>query len=598
MAGREQGAHGGWMAGLVCLFVLLAGQGSAEVRLDVRGGDRALTADLRAASLLAAPGGTEALDAHEVLASASADYARLVDILYRHGHYGGTVSIRLDGREADSVSALALPDVFRDVDIRVDPGPLFRFGTVRIAPLADGTELPPAFAPGATALSGVIVEAVGVALAAWREAGRAVAAPVAQSIVANHGAATLDVVIRLDPGPAVRFGTLRLVGDSAVRPARIRAIAALPEGALFTPSELDRSARRLRRTEAFSSVTLTGSGRIAGDGTMDVDLAVTDQKPRRFGLGAELSPGEGGTLSGFWLHRNLLGGAERFRIDAEIVNIGGQTGGVDAVLGLRLGVPAILGGDTNGYASAEISHLDEPDFRANRAAFGLGVDRILSDRLQVSAGLGLSYAATTDSFGTRMFRLATLPVSATWDRRDDRLDAVRGSYAAMEAKPFYDLGAGATGLRLQADARTYRTVGGLGLAARVQAGTVVGTALTATPPDFLFYSGGATTVRGQPYQSLAVDLGGGLSAGGRSFLALSAELRADVAGPFGAVVFADMGYVGPESFYNGSGAWHAGMGLGLRYMTGVGPIRLDLAVPVAGTTGAGLQLYLGIGQAF
>ena len=69
-------------------------------------------------------------------------------------------------------------------------------------------------------------------------------------------------------------------------------------------------------------------------------------------------------------------------------------------------------------------------------------------------------------------------------------------------------------------------------------------------------------------------------------------------GAFGAVAFADAGFVGPGAFFAGGGAWHAGAGLGLRYKTGVGPIRLDLAVPVAGTTGAGWQLYLGIGQAF
>ena len=41
-----------------------------------------------------------------------------------------------------------------------------------------------------------------------------------------------------------------------------------------------------------------------------------------------------------------------------------------------------------------------------------------------------------------------------------------------------------------------------------------------------------------------------------------------------------------------------GAGLGLRYATAIGPIRLDLAVPVGGSTGDGLQIYLGLGQAF
>jgi len=66
----------------------------------------------------------------------------------------------------------------------------------------------------------------------------------------------------------------------------------------------------------------------------------------------------------------------------------------------------------------------------------------------------------------------------------------------------------------------------------------------------------------------------------------------------GAAVFADFGYIGSESFFDGSGAWHSGAGIGLRYQTTLGPIRFDVAAPTGGDTGDGVQLYLGIGQAF
>jgi len=45
--------------------------------------------------------------------------------------------------------------------------------------------------------------------------------------------------------------------------------------------------------------------------TLDIEATLTDAKPRRFGFGAELSSLEGLAVTGFWLHRNLLGGAER-----------------------------------------------------------------------------------------------------------------------------------------------------------------------------------------------------------------------------------------------------------------------------------------------
>ena len=66
----------------------------------------------------------------------------------------------------------------------------------------------------------------------------------------------------------------------------------------------------------------------------------------------------------------------------------------------------------------------------------------------------------------------------------------------------------------------------------------------------------------------------------------------------GVVAFVDVGSVGSGSFLSGSSDWHAGAGVGIRYDTGFGPIRFDIATPVSGDTGDGVQFYVGIGQAF
>ena len=79
----------------------------------------------------------------------------------------------------------------------------------------------------------------------------------------------------------------------------------------------------------------------------------------------------------------------------------------------------------------------------------------------------------------------------------------------------------------------------------------------------------------------------------------SAEARVGFTDTISGVAFYDWGYVGPESFPDGSGASHSGAGLGLRYNTGIGPIRVDLAAPVHGDADASsYYLYIGIGQAF
>jgi translocation and assembly module TamA len=196
--------------------------------------------------------------------------------------------------------------------------------------------------------------------------------------------------------------------------------------------------------------------------------------------------------------------------------------------------------------------------------------------------------------------LLSFPTAVTLDRRDDPLNATQGFFVRAELEPFSILNQGQAGARYGLDLRGYRAFGAAErtvLAGRLQFAGLFGPDAQDAPPDFLLYSGGGGTVRGQPYQSLDVDYGTS-SLGGRSFLGLSTEMRVDVIDSIGVVGFADAGYVGAESLMDGSGDWHAGAGLGLRYDTPVGPIRFDVAGPVAGDTGSGVQIYIGIGQAF
>ena len=132
---------------------------------------------------------------------------------------------------------------------------------------------------------------------------------------------------------------------------------------------------------------------------------------------------------------------------------------------------------------------------------------------------------------------------------------------------------------------------------------MVGASLIGTPREDLFYSGGGGTVRGQPYQSLGVSilrdsLNDPFRTGGTYFLGASLEARAKVSDNIGVVGFVDVGQIGVNGFFNEFSDWHAGAGIGVRYATAVGPIRLDLAVPVGGNTGSGMQIYVGLGQAF
>ncbi len=90
----------------------------------------------------------------------------------------------------------------------------------------------------------------------------------------------------------------------------------------------------------------------------------------------------------------------------------------------------------------------------------------------------------------------------------------------------------------------------------------------------------------------------GKPAGGDGLLEAGLELRQRFGLHWGGAAFVDAGSVS-ESAVPGSGELAIGVGLGVRYFTPVGPLRVDLATPLDPSSGdAPVQLYIGIGQAF
>ncbi len=584
-----------------CAIALVCATGASaqEVRLV---SDAARSA-LNDASLLRA---LEAGSApQDYIAAARADYRRLLTALYASGYYGGTISITVDGREAANIAPLDAPNTIREVVITVAPGDQFTFGDVQIFPLPPQTTLLEDLGPRRTAESAEIGAVVQDGISSWRDLGYAKARVADQRIIARHADAKLDVNVALDTGPRLRFGPLSVSGNRNVSDDRVREIAGLPVGEVFSPQEMAAAARRLRRTGTFASVALAEDDQIGPNDTLPISAQLSEANPRRIGFGIELATIEGLTLSSFWLHRNLLGGAERIRVDAEVSGISGETGGIDYRLGGTFTRPATFGPDTDYFLSAEISRQDEPEFLIDKIGVETGFSRILSDDLTVRAAVGVLRAREETELETREYTLFTLPLDATLDRRDDPSNASNGYYLDVNTTPFISTDGEISGVRLYGDARGYVTLGEeekLTLAGRLQLGSLAGADLNEAPADFLFYSGGGGTVRGQAYQSLGIETVQGLetvTSGGASFLGTQLEARYAIRENISLVGFYDFGQVGASASPLEDAEWHAGAGVGLRYNTGIGPIRLDLATQANGdTAGQDLQVYIGIGQAF
>ncbi|MFT5743106.1 MAG: translocation and assembly module TamA [Paracoccaceae bacterium] len=593
-----------WQAIVAALVLGIAGSAAQaqEVRLNAPDASDELRAALRNASLtISLSRDDTGAASQDYVAAARADYQRLLTGLYAQGHYGGTISILIDGREAASIAPLDSPASVTAITLNVDPGPQFRFGRTEVAPLPAGLVLPEGFATGRPARSDVIRAAVLAGVDAWRDEGHAKAAPVAQQITARHGDAALDARVQIAPGPQLRFGPLIVSGAEGIRSERIVEIAGLPTGSVYSPAALARAQGRLRRVSALRSVAFS-EGEIAAGDTLTITAQIVEQAPRRLGFGAEYSSVNGATLSGFWLHRNLLGGAEQFRVTGEISGLTGETAGIDYSLSASFLRPGTFRPDVDFYADAVIEQLDEPDYFLQQITAEAGLIRRIREEFTLEVGVGIRSGEVSDDLGDRRYTLLTFPIEATLDKRDDPLDAASGFYANAEITPFLGLRGSDNGARLNGDGRIYRSFGAddrVTFALRGQVGSLLGADAGDVPSDLLFFSGGGGTVRGQPYQSLNVDLGGGVEIGGSSFFGAQLESRVAVTDSIGIVGFYDVGYIGADAMPLQNGDWHAGAGLGLRYDTGIGPIRLDVAVPVGGDTGgSAVQIYLGIGQAF
>ncbi|WP_299141601.1 autotransporter assembly complex family protein [uncultured Tateyamaria sp.] len=589
---------------LAAVFVALISAGSAMALTVTVTAPDDLRDDIRTASLSATLADAEDGEAPrpiDILSAAQADYGRIVALLYDRGYFGPAVSITLDGREAASIAPIAAPSAISTVVVTVDPGRVFTFGNLSITPAAPTAETTEGYAPGEVARVSVLRSATKAQIDGWRQAGHAKASVSGQQITARHPDATLNAAVQLDPGPKLRLGRLSITGQSAVREKRIREIAGWPSGATFDPDELDKVETRLRRTGTFASAALNEAETANPDGTLDVTATISDQLPRRYSFGAEYGTLDGFSASALWLHRNIFGGAERLRIEGEVKGVGGDTDGVDFRLGAKLSRPATWRTDLEAFVRAEVEQRDDPNLFARTGVLEFGSVYFASDDREYSYGVGLRRSKTRDDLGERDYTILTFPFTFTFDRRDNPLNATSGYYAQAAITPFFDIEGTENGVVTTLDLRTYRKVSNrVTLAFRGLLGSVAGPDLTVAPADYLFFSGGSGTVRGQDYQSLGVELSPGVTIGGRSFLGLSGEVRVQTSREaLSVVAFYDAGYVGAESFIDGSGEWHTGFGAGIRYDTGIGPIRFDMALPGSGPgDSSGLEIYIGIGQAF
>ncbi|MDF1599840.1 autotransporter assembly complex protein TamA [Mesorhizobium sp. YIM 152430] len=590
---------------------------TAEV--TVLDAETALERKLRNSSTLWNDRDEPASGAGGLLAKARGDYRRLLAALYTEGRYGGTISIRIDGREAADIAPdtpLANPAT---VVVSIDPGPEFRFGEASII-----NEAPPpqsfrdevddprdeGYAPGEVARSTAILRAERLSVEAWRQQGHAKAEIVERRVEAAHDADIVNARITLEPGRKAYYGPITVQGTERMDPEFVAFMAGLPLGREYDPDDIRRAGERLARLDVFRASRFQEADAIGPDGLLPIDLIVQERELRRFGIGGSYSTVDGLGFETYWLHRNLFGRAERLRFDARVAGIGrslDRDGFDPRDFTYRVGVsfekPGVFTPDTNYFASLFGTREVLDTYTRTGVDATSGFSHVFTEELAGRFAVNASHAEfEDDAFGTRQFTTAGLFGSLTFDSRDDVPNPTRGYFGEAMVEPFYEFQYGNAAFRSTLEGRTYYGFGQdsrFVLAGRAKVGTLVGPSIGETPPDKLFFAGGGGSVRGYAFRNIGVEGPFGTVVGGKSLIEGSIEARAQVTDTIGLVGFADAGLVGADSVPDFNEDVRIGVGAGLRYFTGLGPIRLDVAVPLDPRPGdPSVAFYVGIGQAF
>jgi translocation and assembly module TamA len=232
------------------------------------------------------------------------------------------------------------------------------------------------------------------------------------------------------------------------------------------------------------------------------------------------------------------------------------------------------------------------------------VERRLTEHLRGSLGLGFDHTITDQGGRTRTFNLVGAPLILTYNNSNSLLDPTRGFRFDVAATPYSRLlgsDLSFTSLRLSPAGyvsldKSARAV----LAVRGSVGSILGVGRDDTPAEHRFYAGGSNTVRGFPYQKAGPLDANGDPIGGLSIVSGSVELRYRLTETIGIVPFIDAATVSDSRLPKLDKSVFTGAGLGVRYYTSFGPIRVDIGLPVnhRHAVGAPFQIYASIGQAF
>lgn len=558
----------------------------------------------------------------EVSQRARADRQLLIDILTSEGFFDATVRLQLQrgdvangqGERANNTNTANNESPQQDAPLSVAlivvPGQRYNLGQIAFdAPLVEPPDLITGnFIPksGEPIVADRILAAEANIAVKLPENGYPFAKVGQRDILLDAETGLGDYTLPVIPGARSAFGEIRSEGNEAFDAKHVAKLRRFATGELYDERLVDDLRAALVATGLLSTVSVTpvpGEG-AASDGTPYADLLVRQEAgPARTIAGsAGYGTGQGFRAEASWTHRNLfppegalavsgvLGTLEQA---ASVTFTRSNAGRRDrtfevSLTGLHSNYEAFDA--YTGRVAAVYSRLSTPIWQ-KQITWSAGVELLATYERQFDLTRGVA--------DRKLYYVGALPGQLGFDKSDNLLNPTKGYRLNLRLSPEASLGTGTQFYaRVILDGSYYYPVNdSLVLAARARVGTISGIERNDLAPSRRFYGGGGGSVRGFGYQQLGPKDPNGDPIGGRSTNEAAIEARYRF-GNFGVAGFVDAGQV-YESSIPKFDNWRLGVGIGGRFYTNFGPIRLDVATPLGKKAGESrVSVYVSIGQAF
>jgi outer membrane protein assembly complex protein YaeT len=415
---------------------------------------------------------------------------------------------------------------------------------------------------------------------------------------------------RVEPGPPVRFGAVRISGLVRTEEALLRREVTIREGEPYSLEAMRETRTNIQALRILGSVVVRPvpeEAVPAADGELvwPMEIAVSERPPRNVRLGLGWGTDDHLRAQAGYEHRNWLGGARH--LDTRL-----RYSSLERTFQAAVTQPHFLARGQSLRVASRLGVERTPAYDAERLTGEARVARAFGEHWSGSLGWAWSWSAVGDA-SQRADHLLDDPerrvflqgprASVRRSTVSDPLDARDGSRVELTATPWLPgLGSDVGFVALEANAAAFEPLGPTVVAGRLRLGTLQpfgGSRAEEIPLPERFYAGGGSSVRGFSFWRLGPRRADGQPIGGASVIEASAELRFPIRGALGGVTFVDAGQVDLDPWGWKPGDLTFSVGAGLRYSTPLGPIRLDVAHPLNAPEDAGTTwFHFSIGQAF